>query len=251
MDNDKSLIKWSGAAVGTVIVCFFLGYFILPRGRTDEPTQETAMAATPTPTPAPQPLVAEPVVTQRLALTDITEKKEAERRRLEEKQKQETLAAEKAARDAEAAAAEGNADGDGSITMTPDTGAVPPSDGGIPEPNGVPPGDAKPVREGAEGPPTPKVSVPPPTGDVVPAPERRSPDPATNDNLFRVRIGDPHASRGPADSLASELRGRGYQPIVLKTDRGFVVQIGAFRDRKGAEEKQKELAASGYDARIR
>lgn len=247
MDNDKSLLKWSGAAVATVVVCFFLGYFILPRTRGDEP-QPPAPTPSPEPTPAPRQLAVEAVPTQRLTLNDITAQKEAERRKLEERKKQDALAAEKAARDAETAA--GGGAEDGTLTLTPDNGAIPPPDGTPPPTDGT----TAPPEPATDNPGAPRVSVPPPAGDVKPAgtePRTGAERPTGSDSLFRVRVGDPVASRSAADTLAGELRGRGFQPIVLKTDRGYVVQMGAFRDRKGAEEKQKELADKGYDAHIR
>ena len=223
MDNDNSLLKWTGAAVGTVVVCFLLGYFILPKGGgAQEPSPQIA-AASPTPSPSPMPL--QESTTKPLKLKDITEA-DAEARRKEEERK--------AAEAAQAALA-------ASPSPTPE---APPDENG--------------TEVVVDNPPT-SGDAPPPTPEPTPEPKSETPRPTppsppvrtVPDALYRVRVGDSYATRDDAESLAGELRGRGFQPIVIKAGKGFAVQVGAFKERKGAEEKQKELTNNGYDARIK
>ena len=67
--------------------------------------------------------------------------------------------------------------------------------------------------------------------------------------LYRVQVGA-FSVRANADSLANELKGRGYSPIVITSGGLYKVQVGAFSVRANAEALVNELKVKGYDAII-
>ena len=81
---------------------------------------------------------------------------------------------------------------------------------------------------------------------------KTSPTPPVDDSvqLFRVRIDAIKPTRKDAGALVSELKDKGFSATVLPLAGGFVVQTGAFRDRKSAETLQRTLLDNGYDASI-
>jgi hypothetical protein len=71
------------------------------------------------------------------------------------------------------------------------------------------------------------------------------------DTVYRVRVKDAFNSHDDADQLASELKGRGFSATVMPSGKGrFEVQVGAYKDKKRAEEKQKELEKNSYKTRV-
>lgn len=68
--------------------------------------------------------------------------------------------------------------------------------------------------------------------------------------LFRVRIASIQTSRKEANALVGELKDKGFSATVLPLAGSFVVQAGAFKDRKSAEALQKTLIDNGYDTSI-
>lgn len=68
--------------------------------------------------------------------------------------------------------------------------------------------------------------------------------------LFRVRIATIKTTRKEANALVSELKDKGFSATVLPLAGSFVVQTGAFKDRKSAEALQKTLTDNGYDTSI-
>jgi len=68
--------------------------------------------------------------------------------------------------------------------------------------------------------------------------------------LFRVRINAIKPSRNDANSLVTELKDKGFSATILPLAGGFVVQTGAFKDRKSAEALQRSLTDNGYDTSI-
>lgn len=86
-----------------------------------------------------------------------------------------------------------------------------------------------------------------------PAKETKAPPTTAVDDsvvLFRVRIDAIKPTRKDAGALVSELKDKGFSATVLPLAGGFVVQTGAFRDRKSAETLQRTLLDNGYDASI-
>jgi cell division septation protein DedD len=122
--------------------------------------------------------------------------------------------------------------------------------------------DAEPFT--ADTPPTPPVAepskaqkpirAPKPTADISAA----TPDakirvnPPVDDSvaLFRVRIATMKTTRKDANALVSELKDKGFSATVLPLAGSFVIQTGAFKDRKSAEALQKTLTDNGYDTSI-
>ena len=78
MDSDNPTLRWSLAAVGVVVVCFCLGYFVF--GSKGSTAPEVAVAS-PSPEPTPAALPVTMVNNQPLQVEDITAEKEAERKR--------------------------------------------------------------------------------------------------------------------------------------------------------------------------
>jgi len=68
--------------------------------------------------------------------------------------------------------------------------------------------------------------------------------------LFRVRINAIKPSRNDAGSLVDELKNKGFSAAIMPLAGGFVVQTGAFKDRKSAEALQRSLMDNGYDTSI-
>jgi len=84
--------------------------------------------------------------------------------------------------------------------------------------------------------PDAKIRVNPPADDSV--------------SLFRVRIATIKTTRKDANALVSELKDKGFSATVLPLAGSFIVQTGAFKDRKSAEALQKTLTDNGYDTSI-
>jgi cell division septation protein DedD len=122
--------------------------------------------------------------------------------------------------------------------------------------------DAEPST--VDTPPTPPVAEPSkaqkpirspkPTADISAA----TPDakirvnPQVDDSvaLFRVRIATIKTTRKDANALVSELKDKGFSATVLPLAGSYVIQTGAFKDRKSAEALQKTLTDNGYDTSI-
>lgn len=68
--------------------------------------------------------------------------------------------------------------------------------------------------------------------------------------LYRVRIATIKTTRKEANALVSELKDKGFSATVLPLAGSFVIQTGAFKDRKSAEALQKTLTDNGYDTSI-
>lgn len=234
MDSETPLLKYIAAAVGIVIVCFCLGYFVL--GPKAPPPGRRAPAATPQPQATADAFRVTAAPPPPLSVLETTAQREAARKKAEEaaRKKAEEEQLRKAEEDARKAAEV--ADGGTEITLE----NVEPT----PDPNATPT-----VAEGSgEGGAPPTVSET--TGEAK-DPVKSSDLAREGSALFRVRVGASFGTRDGAESLAKELRGRGYSALVIADRPGkFHVQSGAFKDRKGAESLQGELKANGYDAAI-
>jgi cell division septation protein DedD len=84
--------------------------------------------------------------------------------------------------------------------------------------------------------PDPKLTVPPPADETL--------------ALFRVRIASIKPTRKEANVLVAELKDKGFSATILPLAGSFVVQTGAFKDRKSAEALQRTLLDNGYDTSI-
>ncbi len=246
MDSDNPTLKWSLAAVGVVVVCFCLGYFVFgSKGGTPENT----VVATPTPAPPPS-LPVTMVENQGLQVEDITAEKEADRKRREEAEKARLAAKLKLEQEQEQAKLV-EPTPDPEVTATPDPEAEPtpdpdatatpePKTTSTPDPKATPSSDpAKPAGEASK-----------PVGDKPKPDEGKT----GSKSLFRVRVGGAKASREDAEKLIAELRGQGYSPTIIADQRKgktvFHVQLGAFSDAAAAERRKKELERNGHDVSV-
>jgi cell division septation protein DedD len=130
-------------------------------------------------------------------------------------------------------------------------------------PNSAAQVDATPEADDTRGPGTrlqsPSESTPPsPSREVQPAVEP-TPKPApgvpqtvpaatSSKQLFRVQVGA-FSSEVNAQSLAGELRDKGYQVLVVPGSL-HRVQVGAFAERSNAETLKRELESKGFPAAI-
>lgn len=125
-----------------------------------------------------------------------------------------------------------------------------PTDLNVDTPTGVSP-SLPPV---SESPKPPKLARPPKsTADTNAGPDakiRVSPPVDDSISLFRVRIATIKTTRKDANALVSELKDKGFSATVLPLAGSFVIQTGAFKDRKSAEALQKTLTDNGYDTSI-
>jgi len=304
VENDKSLLKWSVAAVATVVVCFLLGYFVLPNRRETLPESivevprkapETAAPKKPTGSDGPG----------RLALQDVTARKTAEQQAEQDRVRAETPPA---TADQGATGGETPPD-DGAIVLEPDNASVPPPDPDVAEPASTPaqsgtqtppsaperskpapepkttpdpqkavpsrPGtvprtaaEPRPNRPGAKRTPKqservaatrpnpdrqrPKLSEPPPPkSDIGAAGPKDTASAVETNGLLRVRVGGTVRKRSATDTLVNRLRDKGFKPMVLPDDGGYVIQIGAFRDKAGAQRQVQLLENAGFSAVVR
>lgn len=67
--------------------------------------------------------------------------------------------------------------------------------------------------------------------------------------VFVIQVGA-FNNRKNAEALSQELASKGFQTFITDESIPYKVQIGAFKDRKEAEEVEKEVKALGYEAFI-
>lgn len=242
MDSDNPTLKWSLAAVGVVVVCFCLGYFVFgSKGTSASEEPSPAPLTTPSPVPSSLPLTA--VESSGLSLQDVTAEKEAERRRREEAEQKKR---EEAQRAAEAAAAE--------PTPAPEEEPIENLEAPTPSPE---PDKTEKTEKTAEN-PEPDKPTPTPSPTPTPTPKPTTPPSAepkpSGKSLYRVRVGGNFRSRDEAEKTSALLRGRGYAAVIKADLRGgkkvYHVQVGAYSDAKSAERTKAEMENNGFDASI-
>ena len=236
MDSETPIVKLIAGAVGLVVVCFCVGFFLLGGRSSSNPAPVVATRTDAT----PPPLTVESANSPQLSVIETSERKPTTSPSLRV----------------------------GSANVTEE--AVP-----APRPTTEPKEKPAPsdTSEGAAPAPTSKpvaAKRKPSTGDALPLPAPRAdekeptPEPdksasgdeskpgdGGSDSLYRVRVKNSFGSHDDADQLASELKGRGFAASVMPAGKGkFQVQIGAYKDKKRAEEKQKELEKNNYETHI-
>jgi cell division protein FtsN len=91
-----------------------------------------------------------------------------------------------------------------------------------------------------------------------PAPAERSTSPRARPRstvqrvarpLYRVHVG-PYTERAEAAQVCAELNAHCIAAILLARETGFVVQVGAFRVRRSAQQIAEILAYSGLNVRV-
>ena len=65
--------------------------------------------------------------------------------------------------------------------------------------------------------------------------------------LYKVQVGA-YSIKANADNLVNELKGKGYNPIVVTVGGLYKVQVGAYSVRANADALVRELKSKGYDA---
>ena len=237
MDSESTpIVKLIAGAVGLVVVCFCVGFFLLG-GRSSSGSAAPVAASQPDSTPSPLSL--EGGDSPRLSVVETSERKPS--------------SAPGSLRVADARSA-----GEASPAPKASPKAAPspvPSDTseGAAGVGAGKPSKVKPRTSGGDA-----VLIPAPHDDTTeasPRPEATEPDDSAPSgdpgSLYRVRVKNSFGSHDDADQLASELKGRGFAATVMPTGKGkFQVQIGAYKDKKRAEEKQKELEKNNYDTHI-
>lgn len=254
MDSETPVLKWTAAAVGVIVACFCLGYYVLgPSARGGGQEAGTAKSGEPTPKPTALAVAqieerTEQVEAKRRAEEEKKRKDEEERKRKEEEKKKAEEEKKKLEEEKKLleASPSPSPSPDGTPTPTPTPETPPATSEGNEKP---PTPEGQPEQPKATPTPTPTPApTPTPTPKPTPTPERRS------DDLHRVRVGGRFDSREKAAALAAELAGRGFPASVIAEKRGdktvFRVQAGAYRDRSKAEEKEKELSSNGYSVSI-
>ena len=233
MDSETPIVKLIAGAVGLVVVCFCVGFFLLG-GRAGGGTTNVAVAQ---PEASPSPLIVQSATSPKLSVIETGERKSTPAPGMR-------VATSRSAEEA-----------------TPGPRATPnPKSAATPLPRdtdeGVAPATDTKASSGKQknGGSVDTVQIPAPNdeGDETtsPAPPTEETPPST-DSLYRVRVKNAFSSHDDADQLASELKGRGFAATVMPSGKGkFQVQIGAYKDKKRAEEKQKELEKNNYETHV-
>ena len=236
MSVDRNVWIYGTGLLVIVGGCFAIGYAVLP---TKPAFNAKQVVTTQAPTSLAPPSTAPKSDTQvpKLVIEDITAEKVATAKATEE---QPPIEPEPAPSSPE------------ELDIQVDTSKKNDANDGVSEPSPVdsPPSTidpeptkaAKPVQSKQAPqvvtPPKPdaKLTVPPPADEAL--------------ALFRVRINGIKPTRKEASVLVSELKDKGFSATILPLAGSFVVQTGAFKDRKSAEALQRTLLDNGYDTSI-
>jgi hypothetical protein len=236
MSVDRNVWIYGTGLLIIVGGCFAIGYAVLPTKPAFNAKQVVA-GPTPTPLEAPTPAPKSDVQVPKLVIEDITAEKAATAKASEElpPTEPEPTSASPEELDIQVDTSKKGDSNDGASEQSPIDSPPPSID---PEPTK----SAKPVQSKQ---PTPVVTPPKPDAKLtVPPP----PDEALA--LFRVRISGIKPTRKEASVLVSELKDKGFSATILPLAGSFVVQTGAFKDRKSAEALQRTLLDNGYDTSI-
>ena len=242
MDSETTpVVRLIAGAVGLVAVCFCVGFFLLGGRSSGTPT--TNIAAEPVATPSP--LTVQASVSPELSVVETTSTKRASapaslrvatRRTSEEATPApQPTALPKARLTSSSDTSEGVSAPSSATSKTKKTGEKSHDDAvQLPAPD-----EEK------------KPADPDTTAAAEGAASEAKPTEPGSSSLYRVRVKNSFGSHDDADQLASELKGRGFAATVMPSGKGkFQVQIGAYKDKKHAEDKQKELEKNNYDTHI-
>ncbi len=267
--EDTPVLKWTLAALGVIVVFFCLGYFVLgptPKQQHPQPANGTQIVeqtdgntsgtARTRPRPSAKP---------GLILEDQTSEIQAKMKKLEEEKQRAEEArkkAEEALRLKELAALASP-----SPLPTEEPIGESPSPETSPTPEETQPDNQDNIAVTTPPPPItpePKIATPEPRTVTLkpivarapiapkpaPTPEPTKPPAST---VYKVQVG-PYSTREAANTMAAELRGRGFSTLIVNEESGskatFRVQVGAFKSKASADSSAKELQANGYDAQI-
>jgi cell division septation protein DedD len=241
MDSETPYLKWTAAAIGFIIVCFSVGFFVLgPKGASQQANNgvggATANASNtplvPKTTPAPDLNIVETTTAREATAIRIKDlEAEVEKLKADNTDLTKQLRA-KAQVESDAAAARAQATREASTHIErPHL----PSESATPEPEATPRGNENSNT----------------TSDTPPSDANKENKSDKNDKkLYRVLVG-PFDSRDEANTKSDEMKSRGYAALVRKdlNSGRYYVQNGVF-SKQNAEERQKELKNNGYDADI-
>jgi len=236
MSVDRNVWIYGTGLLIIVGGCFAIGYAVLPTKPAFNAKQVVA-GPTPTPLEAPAPAPKSDIQVPKLVIEDITAEKTATAKASEEPPPTEPdpTSASPEELDIQVDTSKKGDSNDGTSEPSPIDSPPPSID---PEPTKA----AKPVQSKQAPqvvtPPKPdaKLTVPPPADEAL--------------ALFRVRINGIKPTRKEASVLVSELKDKGFSATILPLAGSFVVQTGAFKDRKSAEALQRTLLDNGYDTSI-
>jgi len=235
MSMDRNVWIYGAGLLIVVGGCFAIGYTVLPTKPAFSTKPVAAAPATvqqdaPAPVTQPQPSV------PKLVIEDITDEKVASTKPIDEP----------APVDPEPTSTSPE-----ELDIKVDTDKKTDSGDTTPEPATVDtqtPTSPAPTK-------TPKPTQTPKNPPVVVTPKQDAKSqitPPVDDSvsLFRVRIATIKPTRKEASALVSELKDKGFSATILPLAGSFVVQTGAFKDRRSAEALQRTLTDNGYDTSI-
>jgi cell division septation protein DedD len=236
MSVDRNVWIYGTGLLVIVGGCFAIGYAVLP---TKPAFNAKQVVADPTPPPLDAPTPAPNAETQvpKLVIEDITAEKVASAKATEEQPPTEPEPTQSSPEELDIQV-------DTSKKNDPNDGASEPSQIESP-PSTI---DSEPVKAAK---PTQTKQAPPVIAPPKPDPKLTVPPPADETlALFRVRIASIKPTRKEANVLVAELKDKGFSATILPLAGSFVVQTGAFKDRKSAEALQRTLLDNGYDTSI-
>ena len=236
MSMDRNVWIYGTGLLVIVGGCFAIGYTMLPTKPAFGTKQVVSAPATNDIAEPPKPAITEPQV-PKLVIEDITAEKASSAKPAEEPVIPEPEPDPSTPEELDIKVDTSKNSDSTDISAEPssvDTTPTPP----VTEPNKAqkPLRATKPTVDTTGATPDPKIRVNPPVDDSV--------------ALFRVRIATIKTTRKDANALVSELKDKGFSATVKPLAGSFVIQTGAFKDRKSAEALQKTLTDNGYDTSI-
>ena len=236
MSMDRNVWIYGTGLLVIVGGCFAIGYTVLPTKPAFGTKQVVSAPATNDVVEPPKPAITEPQV-PKLVIEDITAEKAATAKPSEEPVTPEPEPDTSTPEELDIKVDTSKNSDSTDVSAEPSTIVTPPIPP-VTEPNKAqkPLRAPKPTADTTGSTPDPKIRVNPPVDESV--------------ALYRVRIATIKTTRKDANALVSELKDKGFSATVLPLAGSFVIQTGAFKDRKSAEALQKTLTDNGYDTSI-
>lgn len=236
MSMDRNVWIYGTGLLVIVGGCFAIGYTVLPTKPAFGTKQVVSAPATNDVVEPPKPAITEPQV-PKLVIEDITAEKASSAKPAEEPVIPEPEPDPSTPEELDIKVDTSKNSDSTDVSAEPST-IVPPPTPPVAEPSKAqkPVRAPKPTSDITAVTPDTKIRVNPPVDDSV--------------ALFRVRIATIKTTRKDANALVSELKDKGFSATVLPLAGSFVIQTGAFKDRKSAEALQKTLTDNGYDTSI-
>lgn len=236
MSMDRNVWIYGTGLLVIVGGCFAIGYTVLPTKPAFGTKQVVSAPATNDVVEPPKPAITEPQV-PKLVIEDITAEKAATTKPSEEPVTPEPEPDTSTPEELDIKVDTSKNSDSTDVSAEPSTIVTPPIPP-VTEPNKAqkPLRAPKPTADTTGSTPDPKIRMNPPVDESV--------------ALYRVRIATIKTTRKDANALVSELKDKGFSATVLPLAGSFVIQTGAFKDRKSAEALQKTLTDNGYETSI-